>query len=146
MILQSDKSPCARETAGGSAPCIGKRKGEIYLYLARASKNVRLGIAPADFGQFVPFQSATPAQLQRILSNFALCARTRARQKSDTSDKAASEVSDFRRRQPPIQPRHHAKLTQFDLVDAKTAAPARSPTDQEFTSPDIAPPGWVLGC
>ncbi len=71
MILQSDKSPCARETAGGSALC--RRKGkERSICISRAQAKTSNSASPLPIlVQFAHLQSANRAQFQRFCSNFA---------------------------------------------------------------------------
>jgi len=55
VILQSDKSPCARETAGGSAPCIGKGK-ERSICISRAQAKTSDSASPLPIlGSSYPF-------------------------------------------------------------------------------------------
>jgi hypothetical protein len=75
MILQSDKSPCAREATSGSAVCRRKRiEAPIYMSRAQAKMSDTAGCRRI-LGQFPPLLSAIRVQLQQFCPGLALPCR-----------------------------------------------------------------------
>jgi len=128
VILQSDKSPCARETAGGSAPCIGKGK-ERSICISRAQAKTSDSASPLPIlGSSYPFSQRLRPSCNGFcpISPFvrgpelakSLTLLTRQRQKCqtfgadnrpsnhDTTPSLPSSTSSMPRRRPPLpQPR-----------------------------------------
>jgi hypothetical protein len=118
VILQSDKSPCARETAEGSALCRRQRK-ERSICISRAQAKTSDSASPLPiFGQFARLQSANLASLGRFCADFALHEPESAKSLTFLTP-PCQKCQTFRAE--PIQPRHHAKLT----PRCQNAAPAQ---------------------